>query len=216
MHPALRSARRGPAAAFALALLAAAAPARAGVPDPRFSTVPPCIGVCPQGDESYSVVVRDVNNAPVAHVPVRLDLSGCASASVVLCGSCADSSGFNGAGSYFERLTDANGVATFQMCAEIACLGGARQWIHVSAAGILLANIGAVTPDVDLSLVVDAQDVALVTAAEGGTLFLGDEDCNNVIDAADVDFVKAHLGHLCPDNVPVLPSTWGKLKAGYR
>jgi len=76
--------------------------------------------------------------------------------------------------------------------------------------------VSAVTPDVNGDLVVDAQDVARVTAAEGGALPQDDIDCNGVIDSADVAIVNAHLGHLCADNLPTIPRSWGTVKAIYR
>ncbi len=188
----------------------------AGVPDPRFSDVPFCIGVCPGGDLSYSIDVRDVNSRNLPNVVVTLDLSQCAALSVLVCDGCPGASVFNNPGGYYQGVTDANGVVTFRICGELHCPSGGRAWVRVYAAGIWLGNVATVTPDVNGDLVVDALDVAQVTAAEGGTLPQDDLDCNGVVNAADVAIVSAHLGHFCADNLPTIPRSWGTVKAVYR
>jgi hypothetical protein len=186
-----------------------------GVPDPRFSTVPPCVGACPAGDLSFSVTVRDVNNAPLIGVTVALDLSTCPNVVVHACTDCAEP--YNAATKQFLRLTGVDGTATFHPCAAMYCPGGSLQWAEVSANGVVLANVAVHTTDVDADGDVDAQDVALMNGAiGGGTLPQGDEDCNLAINAADLAILNAHLGHKCTGVVPASPSTWGTLKATYR
>jgi hypothetical protein len=195
---------------LSLALFATAA--LAGVPDPRFSIVPNCFGICPAGDESFSIVVRDVNNGGVAGSTVVLDLGACPGAIVALCGDCAEPSGYNPITRQILRVTDSNGVAAFHLCGSIYCPSGAARWVQVSASGVVLQYSTFVTPDLDGDGDVDAQDVALATAAAGTATAQADEDCSGAVDAADVGVVNAHLGHHCSGVVPA----WGTVKAVYR
>ncbi len=199
-----------------LVLCLFATAALAGIPDPRFSIVPNCFGICPAGDETSSVTVRDVNNSGVAAATVVLDFSACPLAVVALCGDCAEPSGYNPVTHQILRVTDANGVVAFHLCGSIYCPSGAARWVQVSANGVVLQNSTFITPDLDGDGDVDAQDVAIVTAAAGTGLAQANEDCAGPIDAADVAVVNAHLGHHCSGVVPVLPSTWGTVKAVYR
>ncbi len=214
--PVLRRAARLAMPLFALSLLATTAVASIGVPDPRFSIVPNCLSICPGGDESFTVIVRDVNNAGVGGATVTLDFNSCPTAIVALCGDCTEPSGYNPVAHHITRVADVNGVAVFNLCGSIYCPTGAARWVEVNANGVVLASLSFNTPDLDGDGDVDAQDVALATAAAGTATAQADEDCSGSVNAADVAVVNAHLGHHCTGVVPVVPGTWGSVKALYR
>jgi hypothetical protein len=216
----LTTVRRAPTALTLLltllASLLAADVASAGVPDPRFSTVPSCLPICPSGDRSFTVIVRDVNNAPVIGAVVQVDVSACAALALALCEDCAQMPNYNPATRTFTRVADVNGEATFRICGSITCAGGGVNWARVSADGVPLSNSSFVTTDLDVDLDVDAVDVAIVIAAEGATLPAADQDCNRNIDGNDADVVEAHVGHVCPGIIPAAPTSWGSVKSIYR
>jgi hypothetical protein len=201
--------RRGPAAGILSAVVglllassglagaSGSGPVPPGIPDPSTSTVPPCLTICPSGDRAFTVVVRDVNNGPVSYAIVAIDLGDCAGAMIALCDHCTQAD-YDPATRRFVRKADVLGVATFQLCGSIQCPSG-QNWARVLANGVLLAlPINVVTTDLDGDRDVDAQDVAIVTAAQGGSLPPADQDCSGAIDGADVAIVEAHVGHGCP------------------
>jgi hypothetical protein len=171
--------------------------------------------ICPAGDRTFSVLVKDVNNAALPGRTVVIDLSGCANAVIALCQDCPEAANYNSLLRTITRITDANGMARFQLCGSIFCPGTAN-WAEVSADGVILAFSTFVTTDLDGDLDVDAQDVGIVTAAQGGSLPEADEDCSGGIDGADVALVGAHVGHMCPGVIPAFTTSWGRMKSTYR
>ena len=195
-----------------LLLLALVIPmtASAGVPDPRFCTVPSCWTLCPSGDLSVTVTVRDVSNAPLNNVNVWIDLCSCAS--VHLCPASAND-GYTLNGCEVHTLTNASGQATFALRGGGGCAGQAL----VSADGVVLANVTTIaSPDQDGNLSVDIADVALLTAKHGGADRTGDLTCSGDVDAEDDAAQQPHLGHACTNQTPALPSSWGRVRALYR
>src|SRR5689334_20762333 len=51
--------------------------ASAAVPSPANSQVDPCLVLCPAGDFTFHVVVRDIANVPVAGASVVVNLCNC-------------------------------------------------------------------------------------------------------------------------------------------
>lgn len=175
-----------------------AGPDPAGIPDPATSSVPSCLTICPSGDQTFTVVVRDVNDVPVSSATVAIDLSDCAAAAIELCGACQQSPNYDPGTRRIVRVASLSGVATFQLCGSIQCTSGVETWARVLANGVLLSlPNNVVTTDLDGDGDVDSEDVAIVTAAQGGSLPPADGDCSGVIDGADVAIVEAHVGHGC-------------------
>jgi len=197
-------------------LLASPSLAQVRIPDPSTSTVPPCLTICPSGDRAFSVVVRETNNVGIPFATVTIDLSTCVGAVIALCDDCAQAANYDPVTRRITRTTNVVGVATFQLCGSIYCPSGVVNWARVSANGVLLRISSFVTTDLDGDRDVDSQDVAIVTAAQGGSLPPADEDCSGTIDGADVAFVQAHVGHVCVGPVPARPVTWGAVKSIYR
>jgi len=193
-----------------LVVLSVPTAATAGVPDPRFSTVPPCWTLCPSGDLSVTVTVRDVSNAPLAGVNVWIDL--CLCPSVHLCPA-SPNDGYTLNGCEVHAITNAAGQATFALRGGGGCTGGAS----VYANGVLLQNVTTIaSPDQDGNLSVDAADVGILTAKHGGADRTGDLTCDGAIDASDDAAQQPHLGHACTNQTPALPTSWGTVRALYR
>ena len=194
----------------ALLLIALTTPTTAGVPDPRNSTVPTCWTLCPSGDLSVTVTVRDVNNTPQANALVDLDLCSCPN--VHLCPASAND-GYTVNGCHVSKLTNAAGQATFALRGGGGCLGPAA----VLADGVLLANVTTIaSPDQDGDLTVNAADVGLLIAKHGGADRTGDLTCDGVVDAGDDAAQQPHFGHSCTNQTPTLPTSWGSVRALYR
>jgi len=185
-------------------------------PDTGRSTVPRCLNVCPAGDLGFTVTVRDAFDTPVPGATVELHAGGCLDAVVQLCADCSELAGYDPAHRSFTRVTNAAGQATFHLCGTVHCPAGGTNWVEVAADGVVLGLATFAVTDLDHDLDVDAADVALVTAALGSTNHPADQDCDRVLTAADVAAVSAHSGHQCSGPVPVVPRSWGLLKAGYR
>jgi hypothetical protein len=196
--PLLRSRNVGTSSIVVALLLALPSSAQVRIPDPATSTVPPCLTICPSGDRVFSVVVRDIDQAPMSFATVTIDLSNCADAVIALCEDCAQTNNYDPVTRRIVRYADVAGVATFQLCGSVYCPSSVN-WALVSANGVGLRISSFVTTDLDGDLDVDGQDVVIVTSAQGGSLPPADQDCSGTIDGADVAIVEAHGGHGCLD-----------------
>jgi hypothetical protein len=184
-----------------LALLSAPS-ANAAVPDPLRSQVDPCLVVCPAGDFTFHVVVRDVANVPIAGATVVVNLCNCPS--VHLCSGPCD----------VLATSDAAGNAFFQIKGGGICPGGVAS---VTADGVLLASRTVASPDQDGDLSVTSADIAIIS----GKLLLpydpgADLDCDGTVSNADVSIASSHSSHNCQGVVPTEGQSWGKVKAIYR
>jgi hypothetical protein len=200
----------------ALGLTLLVSSAFGNVPDTGRSTVPRCLNVCPAGDLGFTVTVRDANDTPLGGVTVELYPGGCPAEVALLCADCSELSGYDSVRKSFVRVTNAGGQASFHLCGTVECPAGGTNWVEVAADGVVIGFATFLATDVDHDLDVDAADVAGITAALGGVNHPADQDCDHVITAADVAAVNAHVGHQCSGPVPVLPRSWGLLKAAYR
>ena len=190
-----------------LLALAIALPVSASVPSPNNSTIPPCLQMCPYGDLTYMVVIRDFANNPIPGSAVMLDFSGCPS--VRLCPP-------PGPTTYYA-FTNAQGVATFAVKGG----GGCTRSVNVYADGVLLTygsgqpNPSVASPDQDGNKFVIVSDQA-VLSAKTATDPTADLNCDGTHNAADDAVLSAHLGHYCDAVVPGAPHSWGQLKMQYR
>jgi hypothetical protein len=186
-----------------LLLLAAATPASAGVPDPRYSEADTCIVVSPAGAFTYTVRLRDESLAPVGDVDVVLDFT--AAPGIVLC----TASDPNNDRRVVAR-TDALGYVIFRVRGG----GQSNGLVEVQALATLVRGAFARSTDLDGDLTVEAEDVTAHQALASNAR-AGDYDCDGDADAADRQFVQNQLGHNCL-TVPVLRRSWGSLKSFYR
>lgn len=120
--------------------------ASAGVPDPRFSSAEPIVVGDLSGNPiqgGYDVVVRDVNNAPLAGRTVSLDFS----ATPIRVNNVQNAgTTFNCTAKTISRVTNASGAVNF--AARFAKYDNANN-VEVSADGVVLATIKGRSVDID-------------------------------------------------------------------
>jgi hypothetical protein len=193
-----------------------AMPAFAGIPDPAHCTVPPCLVLCPAGDDTFTVVVRDIAGNPVSGVRVRLEFASCSSGpSIVVCSwDCCPGLIIDGLHELVRTDSDANGVAKFGAKMGGLCEGST---VGVSAGSVHLADVHLASPDQNGNLVVGADDAQHVHDLIGTTDPGADFDCDGIVTQADYDWlVNNHGGHSCAGIVPARTPSWGSVKVLYR
>jgi hypothetical protein len=194
--------------ATTLALISASH-AQGAVPSPATSSHDPCFVVCPLGDLTYHVTVKDAASNPVGGSTVVLDYSQCG---FVHCtnpglGIIADNVAHT-----MTAVANAAGVASFPLK-----MGGCCPAVKIFADGILLATVSMASPDQDASLAVNGTDMAILTALIAGPYNVcGDLDCSGTLGANDLNVVIAHNGHNCTGVVPTRSQSWGRVKTFYR
>ena len=199
-------------ALLALALLALPVVARAAVPSPADSYVDPCLVVCPAGEIPFVIIVRDLNNVPVANALVAIDFCDCPGATLCLL---SPTDPYLRDGCVIAGTTDLNGRIEFKIRAGGVC---SSENVRVFADGVQLAIRRVSSPDQDGNHFVQINDLDLIQAKVGGGDLTGDLNCDFFVTQADVDLVLAHGGHVCPppDPTPARRSSWGTLKTIYR
>ena len=131
---------------IAAGLAVVASAASAGVPDPRFSTTDPVVvgdlvGVAIGG--GYDVVVRDVNNAPLAGRTVTLDFSA---TPMRVCNVQNAGTTFNCLAKTLSRVTNVSGAVNF--AARVGKYDNTNA-VEVSADGVVLATVRGRSLDID-------------------------------------------------------------------
>ena len=187
--------------------------AGAAVPSPATSTVQACMVLCPMGDISFSVTVRDFANNPVAGSTVVLDFGTCVGA--YLCPFSTNDPYILDLPTRTLRMTSgANGTVTFPARVGGGC--GAER-VRIYADGVLLASRILASPDQNGDGVVTTPDGVILMAKIGGGDLSGDLDCSGTVTDDDVLVQGQHGSHSCYGIVnPVQPRTWGALKLHYR
>lgn len=181
----------------------AATPARANVPSPIYSTCDSCLVIAPGNSFLYRVIVRDDANAPVPNTSVAIDFNGLAGVS--LCPqSDPDVDG------RVVGMTDGAGVVDFHV------RGGGYSFTlaTVSSAATTLCYTRVRSPDLNGDLLVNGADQTAHQGLGSGSL-VGDFDCDNDTDAADLSLLTERLNDDCL-TVQGGSSTWGRIKALYR
>jgi len=194
------------------------ATASAAVPSPANSTLPACMALCPLGDLSFTVTVRDLANNPIAGSTVVIDFSGCPNGAYICPQRPGDVYVIDLPTRTIRMVTPASGTVTFP--ARIGGVGPAG-CAKVFADGVPLRSYALASPDqngngVAVSIV-DVDDVLF--AAKLGTVDpTADFDCSGgAVDAADQLIFNHHLAHSCDGIVlPVERRSWGSLKSYYR
>jgi hypothetical protein len=201
------------AAILTILTLGAPSIARSDVPSAAQSTVPPCLTVCPYGDITFDVVVRDAAHNPKAGSSVWIELPTCAA--FHLCANQGDPD-LTLATSPLRaiKVTDATGAVSFHLHAGGVCPGTT---VRVTADGVLLALPPLSSPDQDGDLDVAGSDMLAIQAK---TLLpfdaTADLTCNHVIDQGDIDAAFVHYGHTCDAVLPTHDPSWGGIKIHYR
>jgi hypothetical protein len=194
--------------AATLALISASS-AQSAVPSPTNSSHDPCFVVCPLGDLTYHVTVRDLANNPIAGSSVVLDYSQCG---FVHCANPGPGIVANDAAKTMTSLSNAAGIASFPLK-----MGGCCPAVKIFADGVLLATVSMASPDMDASLLVNGTDNSILTALMSGPYnACGDLDCSGTVGANDLGILIAHNGHGCSGVVSTRPQSWGMVKTFYR
>ena len=193
--------------------------AQGAVPSAANSTVPACLVACPLGDITFSVLVRDLANNPVASSSVVLDFSSCPDAFICTTPGMTPDPYIVDIGSRTIRMfSDSYGYANFPLRLGGLC---ALTTVRVFADGVQLATRGLASPDqTGNGMVVGVIDTDYqVFASKLGTNDpTADFDCDGDVDVDDQNFhMLQHDGHSCEGFVdPARRSTWGRVKSFYR
>jgi len=180
-----------------------AAPARAGVPDPVNSIADTCLILAPAGNFAYSATLRDESFAPIADVDVTLDFGP--APGIVLC-SASDPD--------LDRRVVARSNSLGEVSFHVGAGGQTAGYVVLAAVGGTIRILHPRTTDLNGDLQITSADVSAHSALPANSR-LGDYDCDGDSDAVDRALITAELGQNC-STVPVLPSTWGRLKDVYR
>jgi hypothetical protein len=201
------------AALLSILTIGLASPARSGVPDAAHSTVPLCLEVCPYGDITYDIVVRDAASNPVANSTVEIFLPTCTT--FHLCPNQGDPNlTISTSPLRVSKVTDASGAVSFHLHAGGVCPGTI---VQVRADGITIGQPPLSSPDQDGDLDVRGNDLLTIQAkALQPYDATADLTCDGVVNAADVAAANAHYGHTCDAVVPTQDRSWGGLKIHYR
>jgi len=164
-----------------------ALPARAAVPDPRFTTMDQVLVGSPLGvaiggtPAGFDVVVRDVNNAPLVGVVVEIRAE---TANLKLYTTQAAGTTIDCQMRRFSRVTNAQGAVNF-----VARFGG---WsdpfaVEVTAGGVILGSVQARSPDYDKDGKVALADLTAFTVdfMTHPATMRSDFDLNNVVGLGD-------------------------------
>jgi len=178
----------------ALGLLLSAAVAMANIPHPDNCTVPPCLVVCPAGDEVFTVVVRDIAYFPVVGCDVTLDFGGCPA--FQMCPDCCANLAIDSQNHTATAISDFNGIANFPLKMGGVCTGAT---VAVYTAGSLyLGSVPMASPDQTGNLIVNAADAAHVNGLIGTHDPGADFDCDGTVTQADFTWLwNNHGNHSC-------------------
>ena len=160
------------------------------VPSPSNSYVDPCLRVCPGGDMSFRVVVRDFIGFPIANAIVTVDFCQCPE--VRLCPVTGHEPYQVLFGCAVVAVTQANGEVVFPIQAGGLCPNFDAR---VIADGVLLATRAVASPDQDGNLNVSNFDGGLLSAKLGGPFDpTADLDCDGALSPNDLAALQQHLG----------------------
>jgi hypothetical protein len=160
--------------------------------DPAHCTVPVFMGASPGGDIAFTVVIRGMDNIPVAGSTI----------SIATCSefvACSTSPGpgitWNPETHQLRTTTDTYGQATFQIRGGGIC--GPPFQAKVYADGYYIGSGTWVSSDQNHDLVVDATDATSVESKIGTSDLTGDIVFSGAVTAADVKAVQYQIGTNC-------------------
>jgi len=187
--------------------------AGADVPSPSASFVDPCLVLCPAGDITFHVVVRNIVGIPIPGAAVDIEYSACPG--FHLCSPAGSEPYEHLSLPGFETvrvIADGAGRANFPVRAGGTCPAGL---VTVYADGVLLAQFALASPDQDGNGDVDAGDSVVLQSKLGLDDPTGDLTCDGSVSGILLEFDR-HVGHTCELPTDVPPATWGRLKTLYR
>ena len=199
------------------AVVFGATSAPAGAPSvPAYSSVDSALVFCPAGDIPFHVVARIAPGVLAFRVTaILVDITDC--------------SGLRLSGEQTNLgcvlFTSASRSYAMQSCA----MGDATFWLRGGGGGtgvpipvsddahgtVLRTRTTFLSPDQDGNLVVDARDVAIAESKLGTADPTADFDYDGQVTPADLDIVRAHLGHFGASQLPTAAraTSWGRIKA---
>jgi hypothetical protein len=192
------------ACVIALCVLVLARPARAGFADPARSYEDPCLVVCPAGDSTFMMVLRNSAGNPWLVDEVTLNFCDCPRVSLVpgvhsyqvLASGCQ-------IGKYpYADGTD--GTVLFPIAAGGVCGDSVR----VLCGGIPFHSRAVASFDQDGDLFVTQADLDLIQAKLLTADPTADFNCDGVVTSADLEIAQGHLGHGAATGVPGV-DRWG-------
>jgi len=192
-----------------LDLLLGGTPAGAGPPLLSQSWVDPQIVACPAGESSFVVVA--MRFGPVRNCHIILDFTPCGGAQFP---PPDGSEGYYWQDRLANIFTGSDGRAEFRLRVGGTCPTGS---VQVYADAMPFGVRALASPDQDGNLGVGPEDVAIATSKLGTSDPTADFDGDGTVTSADLDILRAHLGHHAPGMAtPVASRTWGTLKLLYR
>jgi hypothetical protein len=184
-----------------------------GVPSAATSYVAPRLVSCPAGDSTFFVVSRHLSGDPWSEGFVTVHFCGCPGYHLSLAGSHPYT--INPDQCSISMLPDAEGASRFPIAGGGICPGDT---VWVDAGHVLLQPFQVVASlDQNGDLRVESADLALVYSKLGTHDLSADFDGDGLVTTADVQILRAHLGHAAPDAAtPAVLASWGELKIRYR
>lgn len=192
-----------------VSLLLIAAPVTAGVPNAANSYVSAPVVFCPAGDAVLSMIIRKIVPVPNAEVVLEFHCPGIQFPPVL---------GNEGyvfmTPTVIVQNTDGLGRVGFAIRAGGTCPAGG---MAIYANSVPFGTRAVASPDQDGNLGVGANDLALAEAKLGNADPTADFDGDGTVTSADLDILRAHLGHHAPGMAtPVSSRSWGAIKLLYQ
>jgi hypothetical protein len=198
-----------------LAVAAAALPDRfasAKVPYPPFCTVTQPMIACPAGDIPFTTIFHNALDQPCNYVWVSVSFENCPT--VRFPPVLGDEGYLMYAGPVIGGQGDFDGALTLHIRAGGTC---AASTVRVYGDGMMVAQRALASPDQDGNYGVGVDDLAAAQAKLGSADPTADFDGDGAVTEADLDILRAHLGHHAPGMAtPVASRSWGTLKLTYR
>lgn len=173
--------------ALALLALLPAGHAAAQAPDPGQSQA--CLVSCPGGDATALVVLRDAGGQPVPGVEVLVNIPDLVAGPLQPCEPPTAPP---------HATTDAQGQAQLTLPFAGWAQGGVQLLVDDGNGPVpLYNNLPLAGVDLDASRYVDGQDEGALQSMLGQPNPEADYDCSGQVDAGDLAFLQAHIGHGC-------------------
>jgi len=200
-------------------LLLGAAIAHAGAPSvPEYSDVDSALVMCPGGDLPFHVVARIAPGVLAFRVTgVYIDITDCTGLRLSGEQTNVGCSVFTAQSRVYvyQTVTLSLGDVMFWLRGGGCGTGMAIPVMDDAHGTVLRVRTTFLSPDQNGDLVVDPADLAIAEAKLGTADPTADFDYDGVVTQADLDFLRAHLGHHDSSLQPTAAraTSWGRIKA---
>lgn len=184
-----------------------------------YSTVDSALVLCPAGDMSFRVQARIFPNVLAFRVfQIMLDISQCPGLRLLQTQADPLCNIVTWSGIPYAVENCSMGDATFHLQGGGAATNVAIPVHNSHDAVVLATRVTFLSPDQNGDLIVDDRDLAIATAKLGTTDPTADFDFDGRVTSADLDTVRAHLGHAAFGTgvVSTRPGSWGRIKSLFR